>query len=216
MQKIDLDKLSRKERAEYIKKLRKEQQSKEKRFSLIFTIILVVGLLLAVIGLYLLTTAKPTTTNQSLGEFVAAPAPPNDRLHIAFGEKHVPYTSNPPSSGPHYSLEGLGPIACQVYDKEIKDESVVHNLEHGAVWITYKDINDHDLAQKLSAIAKNFSKVVLSPRAANDSRIALVSWERVLKLDKFDKTKIEDFIKLYRNSKLAPEPLASCGSMPTQ
>lgn len=128
--------------------------------------------------------------------------------HIAVGTSHEPYNSNPPSNGPHYDT----PAQCKIYDNEIVDESAVHSLEHGAVWITYKDKDDGALREQLIQAVKDegSGKVLLSPRSKNETAISLVSWGRVLKLDSFDKQKISDYIKLYRNGPTTPEPLAPC------
>lgn len=164
-------------------------------------VLFVVGVL---VGAKLLAGSRGPSV-AALGE--AAPVQP--AAHIAFGAQHEPYSSNPPTSGPHYSLPGLGPIACKTYPNEVQDEGVVHNLEHGAVWISYRDQRDQKLAMQLKAIADRYSKVVVSPRAADDSTIAVVSWGRVLKLRAFDEQKITDFIKLYLGK--SPEPLGPCG-----
>lgn len=122
--------------------------------------------------------------------------------HIKVGESHIPYNSNPPTSGPHY----LQPADWGVYQNSLPDEQLVHNLEHGGIWISYNDI-DPDTQGKLEAIGKaNPGSVIVTPRPANDSKIALASWTRLTKLDSYDETKILDFIKANKNK--SPEPLA--------
>lgn len=209
-QKLDIDALSKKEKKEYVRNLRDSQNGKEKRTKLIFTIIMVIGVLLAGFGIYTLAGSKDTSLPKELG--VKIPVDPTSgRLHINFGEQHASFTSNPPTSGPHYNIDGLGPIECKFYDKEVLDESVIHNLEHGAVWITYK-VNDSKLKEQLKTIADENTKIAVSYRPKNDSLISLSGWGRLLKLDSFDETKIKQFIKIYRNGKDAPEPLAGCGT----
>lgn len=202
-----------------MKNLSLSENKKGKMTSYLVVGLIVVVLVIAIGGLVVLSKNKGATSATELGEVITPPAAPNDRLHIKKGEEHVPYTSNPPTSGPHYngitSSEGIGPIECKAYTEEVEDEGVIHNLEHGVVWVSYQDKNDSDLANKLKAITEDYTKVVLSPRAADDSKIALVSWGRLLKLDSFDETKIRDFIKLYRSSAAAPERFASCGTMHT-
>ena len=39
----------------------------------------------------------------------------------------------------------------------------------------------------------------MTPRAANDSKIALASWERLLKLDSYNEEEIKDFVARMRN-----------------
>lgn len=55
------------------------------------------------------------------------------REHITVGASHLPYNSNPPTSGPHY--DNAAPWG--IYDHELPDEQLIHNLEHGGVWISY-------------------------------------------------------------------------------
>ncbi len=110
------------------------------------------------------------------------------------GQEHIqlkdplpkPYNSNPPSSGAHYP----SPANWGVYDYEVNDRFFIHNLEHGGIWISYRplsatsSVNVH-VVEHLKAIVDEFggSKIVMAPRAANDTDIAVVAWTRVLKFD---------------------------------
>src|SRR3989304_1142679 len=79
-------------------------------------------------------------------------APPGERVrevgnpHIPVGTKGTGYTRNPPTSGEHYGSEAK----WDVYTQPVPDELVIHNLEHGGIWISYKDPNDTGLASKLA------------------------------------------------------------------
>jgi hypothetical protein len=122
--------------------------------------------------------------------------------HIEVGASHKPYNSNPPTSGPHY----VQPADWGIYDKELPDEQLVHNLEHGGIWISYKDI-DPDTKAKLEAIGKaNPGSVVVTPRTQNDTPIVVSSWTRLEKLTTYNEATILDFIKANKNK--SPEPLA--------
>lgn len=132
-----------------------------------------------------------TPEYEELGEKI----PIMGKNHINPGDAHEPYNSNPPTSGPHAESLKWG-----IYEQEIADENVIHNLEHGGIWITYQDKNNQDLKNKLEALAKQYqSKILLSPRAKNDSPIALSAWGRLLKLTNFDEIKIKKFIRQYKN-----------------
>ena len=207
--------MGKRSREEQLKNL-SLQKSNTNWTKYLIIIVIMFALAAAIGGLIFLSSKNNKTANSELGEVITAPAPPNTSRHVRQGEEHVSYTSNPPTSGPHFagltSADGIGPIQCKTYKEEVIDEGVIHNLEHGVVWVTYKDKNDKDLAEKLKNITEKYPKVVLSPRAANDSKIALASWTRLLKLEEFDETKIADFIKLYRSSEAAPEKFASCGT----
>ncbi len=124
--------------------------------------------------------------------------PAQSREHIEVGATHPDYNSNAPSGGWHYALTAKK----KYYTEPIPDENVIHNLEHGDVWITYNP----RVSQETKDILKKFefSKILISPREANTTDIALVAWERV---DAFDvatageslEFRIRDFIKRYRN-----------------
>lgn len=122
---------------------------------------------------------------------------PNEgATHVPDGIK-VEYRTNPPSSGSHYGKAA----EWGVYDKELQDEQLVHNLEHGGVWISYKPSISQDEIKKLEDLVKSYrSKVILTPREKNDSPIALVSWGRVYKIDLFDENMINNYIKKYKNT----------------
>lgn len=105
------------------------------------------------------------------------------------GREHTPlksappvaYNSNPPSSGAHFG----SPANWGVYTYEVDDQIFIHNLEHGGIWIAYRPQIGAAVIGQLQAIADEFkgSKIVMAPRSANDSDIAVAAWTRVLKFD---------------------------------
>ncbi len=122
--------------------------------------------------------------------------------HIEDGSEHAPYNSNTPTSGPHY----VRPAEWGVYQEALPDEQLVHNLEHGGIWISYRDVGENTKIQ-LEALAKRYPRsVVLIPRAENDASIVLASWGRLEKLETFDEERIRNFIR--RNVNKSPEPIA--------
>lgn len=116
--------------------------------------------------------------------------------HVAEGTE-VEYKTNPPASGDHYGV----PANWGVYDHKIPDEAAVHNLEHGGVWIAYHPRIPDEVRERLAEMTrKSSSKVILTPREANDADIALVSWGRIYKTESFDEEKIRNFIFKYENT----------------
>jgi len=125
------------------------------------------------------------------------------QVHIKPGKEHPPFNSNPPTSGWHW----VNPASWGVHDNELVDEQAVHNLEHGGIWISYRDISDVTLGN-LEKIAKaNSGSVILSPRDANDAKIVLASWLRLEQMEEYDEAKIIEFIS--RNKNNSPEPFAN-------
>ena len=117
--------------------------------------------------------------------------------HIAIGGAHDPYNSNPPSSGSHYG----NPAIEAFYSEELPDEQLIHNLEHGDIWITYHPRISDDVKDQLRKYGG--SKFVTTPRSHNDTDIALVAWGRVdafnLENGVLDEGRIKAFIKRYIN-----------------
>lgn len=148
-------------------------------------------------GLYWVVTASGTAEENRLGEAVEIV----NRDHINVGDSHTGYNSNPPTSGPH---AGAAPWGFN--SEEILDENAVHNLEHGGIWISYKNIDDESIAVLENIAKRNSGSVLVSPRVANDSNIAITSWGRILKTDTVDEDTILEFLRQNKNK--SPEPLA--------
>lgn len=121
--------------------------------------------------------------------------------HVSPGET-VSYNTNPPTSGSHWAT----PANWKFNDKELSDEQLVHNLEHGGIWITYKDLDEESI-NKLKDIAKNNSNsVVITKRDKNNNPIVVASWGRMMKLSEVNEALIHKYINTYINQ--SPEKLA--------
>lgn len=143
-------------------------------------------------GAYWLVASSRRAEGQKPG--VAYPIVGNN--HINPGQKGAGYNSNPPTSGPHYP----DPAKWGVHDQPLPDEQLLHNLEHGGIWISYQDEKDQQLVSALRDIAKDYAvKVIVTPRPEDDSKIAVAAWGRLLKLETFDRGQILDFIKAFIN-----------------
>jgi len=163
-----------------------------KRFGIYAVVLAVVAA--AGFGLFvLIQTADPE------GEDLSQRFPIQGRDHIGVGSIHSPYNSNPPSSGPHYAQTA----STRFYEEQelVADENLIHNLEHGDIWISYHPT----VAQEIKDELKGFeaSRVIITSREANITDIALAAWGRVdvLQIENgvLDKQRIEDFIKRYIN-----------------
>lgn len=124
--------------------------------------------------------------------------------HIDLNAIHVPYNSNPPTSGPHY----FSPARTGIYgvDEAVPDEMLVHNLEHGHIWLSYRDADDQESIDLLVELQRENPRwIVVTYRPQNDSRIAAAAWTRLLTLDEPDEGQLRGFIERYRNR--APESI---------
>lgn len=108
------------------------------------------------------------------------PVPAQGEEHVALNYQFT-YNSNPPTSGPHYG----SPANWGVYDYEVNDKFFIHNMEHGGVWIAYRSTLATSTVDDLKAVVQEFggSKIVMAPRSANDSDIAVAAWTRLLKIN---------------------------------
>lgn len=125
--------------------------------------------------------------------------PDEGRNHVTQGDS-VKYKTNPPTSGSHWP----DPVLDGVYDRSQPDEGIIHSLEHGRVWISYKPSIPDSAKETLRTIAKSQVRVILTERQSNDADIAVAGWRR---LDTFnlntdgsiDEKRIVNFIIRYRD-----------------
>lgn len=186
--------LSKKERRELRREEKKTGEFATKRAKKIksFSIWLAIILILAGAGYLGYLYLSKVINIPEIGE----PYSIEGANHVADGTR-VEYKTNPPSSGNHYNT----PANWGVYNHEIPDEAVVHNLEHGGIWISYQPTISKAEIKQLTDLAKSYSsKVILTPRAKNDSPIAIVSWGRIYKMDLFNEGAIRNFILKYKNT----------------
>ena len=123
--------------------------------------------------------------------------------HIDVGAPHEPYTTNPPTSGPHYNSAGVGPVRPGFYEdpSEAPPEGVVHNLEHGFIVIYYNPeapaevIDDVELAvedEPLATVATPFSGL------EGDSNLVIAAWGTSQSCEQVSQAVIEEFRTAYQ------------------
>ncbi len=123
-----------------------------------------------------------------------------DHLQSA-SEAHAPYSTTPPTSGPHTSSVP----AFRIYDEPLANEEAVHGLEDGAVIINYKPELDQAAVTKLKDIATAYintpgkTHIIMTPYPGLSNAIVLTTWGRWEKLDTLDEAKIRTFVEAYVN-----------------
>ena len=142
--------------------------------------------LIVFLAFYLWAGARPGQWVASLG---------NEHLQAA-DQKHIPYNSDPPTSGPHLPYIA----AWAIHSEPIAKELQVHNLEEGGVLVQYNCPQAcPDLVARLRAIVLRYdTQVILAPYPGMDKTIALTAWSRIDKFDQFDEKRIVRFITAYR------------------
>jgi len=116
-------------------------------------------------------------------------------------EQRVAYDQNPPFGGPHDAV--WANCTGFVYPAAVRNESMVHSLEHGAIWITYNpdQVKDANL-DKLKSKVEGVPYMMLSPYPNLDKPISLQAWGHQLKLENNpDDERIDQFIKSLRQNR---------------
>jgi hypothetical protein len=123
--------------------------------------------------------------------------PDQGNLHIpSVDSPHVPYNSDPPTSGPH--MPYIAPWG--IHTEPIVRELQVHNLEDGGVMVQYHCATPcPDLVARLTEIVRRYeTQVILAPYPGMRTRIALTAWTRLDAFDDLDEARIVRFIRTYR------------------
>jgi hypothetical protein len=131
-----------------------------------------------------------------------------DMLTRRHTEEPVDYPVRPPVGGDHFPVWQN----CQgdVYQAPIADETAVHSLEHGAVWITYRpDLPDDQVTALADRVGGN-DKMLMSPYPNLDAPISLQAWGYQLRVDSAADERIDAFIGTLRVNASLEGPDVTC------
>jgi len=166
------------------------------------------------------TESNPDPSTAIPGIYVGASTPASGETPATFidykaaihitADQRVAYNRFPPVGGPHdgtwANCNGI------VYTTAVRNENMVHTLEHGAVWITYNPdtISPSDLTT-LQGLVNNVPFTSLSPYPGLDSTVSLQAWAHQLKVDSATDPRVQQFITaLKQNRWVYPETGATC------
>jgi len=127
--------------------------------------------------------------------------------HISSGT--VKYPQSPPIGGNHspYWADCNG----TVYPQPIANENAVHPLEHGAVWVTYRQGLPPDQVATLAKNVTGQQYVFMSPYPNLKTEVSLQAWGYQLFVNSVSDSRIPQFIAtLSHNQDTTPEYGASC------
>ncbi|MBO1756747.1 DUF3105 domain-containing protein [Allobranchiibius sp. CTAmp26] len=152
------------------------------------------------------------------------------------GHDHVPgpvtYAVTPPVGGPHNATW----MNAGIYTKPVSTERAVHNLEHGAIWITYDPKLSAAQVNQLVAFVTKQSLIAepalqqqgitgqenryidLTPWTSNSlpSPIVLSAWGHQLRVTSPTDPRMQKFVDTFRNSqKYTPEYGSPVDGVPT-
>jgi uncharacterized protein DUF3105 len=170
--------------------------------------LLVVGVI--VLAAVVLAGAAVRWMMQDNSDVIPPALPGVVRYDVQNGRDHtdgdVTYPQTPPVGGAHNGEWQ----DCGFYDEPVRKELAVHSLEHGAVWITYREpLADAD-RQALTEIADGNDFVLVSPYPGLPAPIVVSAWRHQLKLDHLDRARVDEFVRVFSGGTTAPEPHGSC------
>lgn len=197
------------ERRARVEAMRAEQRRKARRQSRLVIgagVLVAVGILLAVI--------VPLATRHSVRNAAAAIPGVVSYQHLSrvHTSKAVHYAQTPPVGGPHNPYW----LNCGIYAKPVPNENAVHDLEHGAVWITYRPSLPAAQVATLRALVKaqpltaGSHYVDLSPYPGLPAPIVVSAWGKQLRLQSATDPRLARFVHTYREGPQTPEPGAPC------
>ena len=169
----------------------KQKHTTAKVVRIIVSLLIIAGI---IYGVVLLSKARaPKTEDRSKAHNIQS------RGHVPVGTTGFAYNSNPPSSGEHYPTTAR--LGFYDVDEPVADGHIIHNLEHGQIWIAYSTEVSEEVRKQLKKLAKG--KVIVVPREANEYDISVVAWGRVDSFNisdgELDSERIRDFVKRYQN-----------------
>ena len=121
----------------------------------------------------------------------------------------VDYPQTPPVGGDHAAAW----LNCGIYTEPVPTENAVHDLEHGAVWVTYNpdQVTGDDLTTLQGEVPSTF--ITMSPWPDLKAPVVASAWGAQVELDGVDDPRLQQFIDKYWKSADAPEQAACTGGV---
>jgi hypothetical protein len=90
------------------------------------------------------------------------------------------WNTDPPTNGPHFGFDAAGNVGTVVwgeYDEPLQLARVIHNLEHGGIYIFYGDgVADSTVEQLRAFYEDHKNGTLLAPYPKLGDKIALGAW----------------------------------------
>jgi hypothetical protein len=96
------------------------------------------------------------------------------------------------------------------YKEPVPNETAVHTLEHGAVWITYAPDLPQEGKDRIRELVSGQDCVLASPYPDLDAPVVASAWGKQLRLEGADDLDLERFVRSFRRGPQTPEPGAAC------
>jgi hypothetical protein len=132
----------------------------------------------------------------------------NNHQHVT-GTVH--YDRTPPAGGPHNAVW----LNCGVYTQPVANENAVHDLEHGAVWITYRpNLSSAGVAHLRQFVESHYvgqeRYLVLSPYPGLPAPVVASAWGAQLRLGGPDDPRLAAFVAHFAGGGQGGEQGAPC------
>ncbi|MDP9326252.1 MAG: DUF3105 domain-containing protein [Candidatus Dormibacteraeota bacterium] len=190
---------SRESAREKVERMRAEQaaQARRRTIMIVSASLVVVLVLAGTITAVILNGGGPAVTIAGVQSFT------EQRNHV---DGKVTYPQTPPAGGNHSAVL----LNCGIYTSPVPNENAVHDLEHGAVWVTYlPTLPAADIAT-LTKYAKGQTYLDLSPYPGLPAPVVVSAWGKQLRLTGASDPRLQSFVKKYKQGSQSPEPGAAC------
>jgi hypothetical protein len=116
----------------------------------------------------------------------------------------VDYPQSPPVGGEHDQAWH----ECGVYDAPVREENMVHSLEHGTVWVTYKPgLFPNEIQEMVQQLPDDS---IVSPYPDQDAPVVVTVWGAQLELEGPGDPRLALFVEEYGDGHTSPEPMVTC------
>ena len=119
-------------------------------------------------------------------------------------DDEVDYPQAPPVGGEHDQAWH----ECGVYDAPVREENMVHSLEHGTVWVTYQPGLSEEEIETIVALLPDDS--IVSPYPDQRAPVVVTVWGAQLALEGPDDPRLPLFVDEYGDGHTSPEPMVTC------
>lgn len=134
------------------------------------------------------------------------------------GNDHVPtgqtvdYASFPPTSGNHWTSTETA--RCGFHEDGVRDERVVHNMEHSNIVVSYNLATEGEVDQLRQAMSDiglaNVWGITRSYENISVGQVALTTWGVIDTMDGIDRDRIDRFFDAYAGT-IGPESVPCLG-----
>lgn len=190
-----LEEKQRRREAEERKRLEQKRAARKRNLITMAVLVLVLA------GVGMLIFREQQKRNQPIGAAAAEAGCSEvqtpelqDADHIAEGSSHAPYSSDPPTSGPHYEQ----PADPSFYppDGGVAAEQLVHNLEHGFIVIWYRpDASEQTLDDLRDIVDQQPTATIANPYGGipDGANYVLTAWGAMQSCEKVSQEVIDNF-----------------------